>query len=92
MSGRDRRRGLEMEMGFDLARLRRSLLESSSRWRGRGRGEGGGAHPENAGRGKDREGPSLERGRPNEISMSRIIHISIFATSCRHTIMNSEAT
>jgi len=37
LSGRDRRRGLEMEMGFDLARLRRSLMESSSRWRGRGR-------------------------------------------------------
>ena len=38
------------------------------------------------------ERPSQERGRPNEISMSRIIFISIFAISCRHTIMNSEAT
>ena len=28
-------------MGFDLARLRRSLMESSSRWRGRGRGREG---------------------------------------------------
>jgi len=37
LSGRDRRHGLEMEMGFDLARLRRSLMESSSRGRGRGR-------------------------------------------------------
>jgi len=91
LSGRDRGRGLEMEMGFDLARLRRSLMESSSRWRGRGRGREGEPILRMLGEIKT-ERPSQERGRPSEISMSRIIHISIFATSCRHTIMNSEAT